>query len=449
MKFYNRELVEYFLEGTATEDQLSEILDLVTENDEFRQELAEASRMRGLLACVNEGSEDAVYRGVSRSIAEMEPESLELKILESLEQSVPQQKVIYKDKKSWVLYFWAGIAAQLLIVFSIYNMPSDDGLYHGAFYSESGEAWLVREGKTLTISAEMRLMDGDRIIVDDKGDLQITWNDSTITQFKDETEVKFSLKSGAKHISLLRGKLQAQVTKQAPGLPMVVTTPNSTVTVLGTRFRLKANGEQSLLEVDHGAVEMKNSRGDSLVVKAHQYAVASKSQKFESRTLNRPVYASREVNLDTPGFEVDIVAEINGKDKLYLVVHSGRDGRAADHAAWIEPMLEDALGRQYSLLDLPWKNAVSEWGQLGIGIDAEGKALTHDGIELKDGIGTHALSIIEYDIPVGYKLFKSKGVLTDSGTRQTKFLSSVVFEVYTEFPEHRYSRLKVNLKSKK
>ena len=150
-------------------------------------------------------------------------------------------------------------------------------------------------------------------------------------------------------------------------------------------------------------------------MKAHQYAVASKNTNLQSKVFNRPVYVSPQITLDTPEREVDIVAEINGSNKLYLVVYDGKDGRSHDHAGWLDPVLEDALGRQYSLLDLPWKYAASEWGVMGIGIDADGKSISHNGNQKIKGIGTHALSIIEYDIPEGYKLFKSKGIITDRG----------------------------------
>ena len=74
----------------------------VKENDDFRQELAEASRMKGLLVSMNQENEDAVFRGISRSISEMEPDSIELKILDSLSEHVPENKVIYKEKKNWL-----------------------------------------------------------------------------------------------------------------------------------------------------------------------------------------------------------------------------------------------------------------------------------------------------------------------------------------------------------
>ena len=51
--------------------------------------------------------------------------------------------------------------------------------------------------------------------------------------------------------------------------------------------------------------------------------------------------------------------------------------------------------------------------------------------------------LIETDGPVRFsRCFELKPA-------QISFLSSVVFEIYTEFPEHRYRRMKVDLKSKK
>ena len=114
----------------------------------------------------------------------------------------------------------------------------------------------------MQVTADLRLMDGDKVIVEEEGDLRITWNDSTVTQFKDESEASFNLKKG-KQIYLDNGKFQAQVTKQAPNNPMIIHTPNSKVTVLGTRFRLKVNDEQSLLEVDRGKVELQNNKGQT------------------------------------------------------------------------------------------------------------------------------------------------------------------------------------------
>ena len=448
MKKERRELIELYLQDKCSEDQLQEILQLVETDPEFRKELAEAGRIQGLLFAVANENYEGLNNRVQKSVGDMEPDSLELQILDKIQETKQEVK---SNSKTWSYVLWAAIAAQIAIVFFLMNRPDDKFLPEtlASLYSESGKAVLERNGKKMQVTADLRLIDGDKIYVEEKGDLRITWNDSTITEFKDESQASFSIVNGAKHIFVDNGKLMANVTKQPEGKPLVVNSKSSVATVLGTKFTMKINQLESMLEVKRGSVElMRKSDSKSVVVNAHEYAVSSPNQKLEVAKSNNAVYRSHEINNDTKDRKVEIVAEINGSRKLYLVVDYGRDGRAFDHAGWLSPRLEDSLGRQVSLLDLQWTFAESEWGVMGIGIDALGKKLTHNKVYYPNGIGTHAMSIIEYDIPEGYRLFKATGVITDSGWTQKRSLSSVVFEVYTDFPEQRYKRLMLNKKEK-
>ena len=443
MKPEYRELIELYLQDSCSEKQLEEILGLVSNDEKFRSELAEAGRIQGLLNAVKNNSYDGLSQRVIRAAGDMDEASLESQILEQLSLEEAPKK---SRSKTVTLFLWSAIAAQIAIIFVLFggkdSKVEDTSL--ASLYSESGQAYLIRDGKELPVNASLRLRDGDSIRVEDKGDVSITWNDSTILQFKDKSEVSFAMIDGAKKVDFKQGKLQAKVTKQAKGKPLVIETPNSVATVLGTKFQLKVNQLETMLEVSRGAVELlRKANSKKVEVRAHQYAISSPTQTMEVRKMDEAVYRSHEINLDTPDRKVEIVAEINGSRKLYLVVHNGRDGIAFDHAAWLQPRLEDALGREYSLLDLKWKFAASEWGVLGVGIDALGNPLMHKRMEHIDGIGTHALSVIEYDIPEGYRLFKATGVITDSGANQSRSLSSVVFEVYTQFPDQRYKRIKI------
>lgn len=447
MKIEYRELIELYLQGSCTEVQLEQILDLVSNDEKFRAELAEAGRIQGLLNAVQYDNYDGLSQRVLRSAGDLDGLPLEERILQNLELTEP--KATRSSKNSILL--WSAIAAQVAIILVLFGLNKfenkDNSL--ASLYSESGQAFIIRNGKEMPVDASLRLQDGDSIRVVDKGDVSITWNDSTILQFKDKSEVSFSIVDGAKKIKFKRGKLQAKVTKQPDGKPLVIETPNSVATVLGTKFQLKVNQLETMLEVSRGAVELLRKANDKrVVVKAHQYAVSSPSQPLNVNKMDMAVYKSHEINLDTPERKVEIVAEINGSRKLYLVVHNGRDGIAFDHAAWLKPRLEDTLGREFSLLELEWKFADSEWGVMGVGMDALGNPLTHNGEIKGSGIGTHALSVIEYDIPEGYRLFKATGVISDSGSTQRRSLSSVVFEVYTEFPEQRYKRIKLSSEGK-
>ena len=448
MKKEYRELIELYLQDSCSEKQLEEILDLVENDEKFRSELAEAGRIQGLINAVKHDSYEGLSQRVMRSAGELDEMSLEEKILQNLELTEAQSTP--KNSK-FTMMLWGAIAAQITIIFVLFGLnkfeSTDKSL--ASLYSESGQAFVIRNGKEMPVNASLRLQDGDSIRVVDKGDVSITWNDSTVLQFKDKCEVSFSMNDGAKKIDFKHGKLQAKVTKQAEGKPLVIETPNSVATVLGTKFQLKVNKLETMLEVSRGAVElMRKANNKRVIVKAHQYAVSSPTQPLNVSKMDFAVYRSHEINLDTPERKVDIVAEINGSRKLYLVVHNGRDGIAFDHAAWLKPRLEDTLGREFSLLELEWKFADSEWGVMGVGMDALGNPLTHNGEIKGSGIGTHALSVIEYDIPEGYRLFKATGVISDSGSTQKRSLSSVVFEVYTEFPEQRYKRIKLSTEGK-
>ncbi len=448
MKPEYRELIELYLQDSCSEKQLEEILELVGKDDKFRAELAEAGRIQGLLNAVKNDSYQGLSQRVMRSAGDMDESTLESQILEQL----ALEEAPKKSKSKAVSFFlWSAVAAQIAVIFVLFGVkkPQLEGTSLASLYSESGQAFLIRDGKEMPVDASLRLQNGDSIRVEEKGDVSITWNDSTVLEFKEKSQASFSIVDGAKKIKFEKGTLQAKVTRQMQGKPLVIETPNSIATVLGTKFQLKVNQLESMLEVSRGAVELKRKANNKkVVVSAHEYAISSPTQEMKVSKMNQAVYRSHEINLDTPDRKVDIVAEINGSRKIYLVVHSGRNGIAFDHAGWLQPRLEDALGREFSLLNLKWNFADSEWGVMGVGIDAEGDILMHKRMEHIDGIGTHALSVIEYDIPEGYRLFKATGVITDSGANQTNSLSSVVFEVYTEFPEQRYRRLKLSSKGK-
>lgn len=450
MKPEYRELIELYLQDSCTEEQLSEILNLLKTDEKFKAELVEAGRIQGLLNAVKHTSYEGLSNRVIRSAGELEQDTLEEQILEKLNLT---ETVSEKRRSRLTPFLWMAIAAQIAVIFVLLGQkevqkPVENQAL-AALYSESGRAWLIRNGEKLPVTAALRLRNGDAIEVEDKGDVTITWNDSTVLHFKDRCDASFNVVEGAKKIDMTSGRVQAIVTKQTPGKPLKINTPNSLVTVIGTKFQLRVNEVESMLEVQRGVVElMRKASGKKVLVNAHEYAVSSPTQEMEVVKVDTPVYRSHEINMDTPDRKVEIVAEINGSRKLYLVVHSGRDGIAFDHAAWLQPRLEDTLGREFSLLNLKWKFADSEWGKTGVGIDAHGDILMYKRLEHIDGIGTHALSVIEYDIPEGYRLFKATGVITDSGANQSRSLSSVVFEVYTEFPEQRYKRIKLSNKGK-
>jgi len=123
----------------------------------------------------------------------------------------------------------------------------------------------------------------------------------------------------------------------------------------------------------------------------------------------------------------EVAADIRGARKLFLQVTTAGDGFDYDHADWIEPRLIGPKG-EMKLTDLKWNSATAGWGQVAVGKNASGQNLTRDGSPVAYGIGTHAPSLIEYDLPAGYETFKATAVM-DVGSRGR---GSVQFVVHSD-----------------
>lgn len=96
--------------------------------------------------------------------------------------------------------------------------------------------------------------------------------------------------------------------------------------------------------------------------------------------------------------------------KIYLCVSDGGNGAEWDHADWIEPKLTGKQG-ELRLTNLKWNRATAGWRGAVVGKAVMGGPLHVAGQEYADGIGTHAPSVIEYDLPDGYNHFSAKGGL--------------------------------------
>lgn len=112
----------------------------------------------------------------------------------------------------------------------------------------------------------------------------------------------------------------------------------------------------------------------------------------------------------------------NGK-KLVLFVKDGGNGFSWDHVAWVDPVLTGPKGK-LKLTDLKWQSATAGWGEARVNRTCENKPLTVND-QTVEGIGTHAESVIVYEIPEGYDTFSATGVVTNEQ-------GSVVFGVLVD-----------------
>ena len=123
---------------------------------------------------------------------------------------------------------------------------------------------------------------------------------------------------------------------------------------------------------------------------------------------------------------------ITGAKKLYLVVTNGEDDNNWDHADWIEPKLTCRKGT-LNLTDIKWVNASAGWGSVTIDKSVGDNPLIVDGKEYTNGIGTHAASIIEYNVPEGYDTFSALAGLDKECVEHTEG-ATVKFHMFTTYP---------------
>ncbi len=146
----------------------------------------------------------------------------------------------------------------------------------------------------------------------------------------------------------------------------------------------------------------------------------------------RKLYSSPVVTAKTPGHKVDATVDVRGVKKLFLVVNDGGDGFGCDWADWVNPKLVGASGEK-KLTDLAWKKANSQWGNVSKNKNANGQPISVAGQPVADGIGTHANSVIEYELTEGYDKLVVTCALDNGGTSQNNGqATSVQFEVYAD-----------------
>jgi len=147
----------------------------------------------------------------------------------------------------------------------------------------------------------------------------------------------------------------------------------------------------------------------------------------------KPLFQSKLITPSTPNHSVEIDVSLEGAKELYLVVTDGGNGFAADWADWAEPRLTLSDGSEKKLTEIEWKSAQSGWRDVRVNSNCEGQNLRSAGKAIEYGIGTHANSVIAFNLPAGTKRFKARGALDEGGTKQGGG-TSVEFRVYTENP---------------
>ena len=165
-------------------------------------------------------------------------------------------------------------------------------------------------------------------------------------------------------------------------------------------------------------------------------AISAPTEVAGVRLPNRPAYTSEVIGR---GDVADVRVDIAGAERLYLVVTDAGDGNSCDWADWSEPRLMGP-GGEVKLSGLRWDEATTSYGQVLVDRNCRGLPLRISGRPVPYGIGTHASSVIVYDIADrGFQSFAARGGLDNGrrdlgGTDYPDADPSVVFHVYHDGP---------------
>jgi putative membrane-bound dehydrogenase-like protein len=124
-------------------------------------------------------------------------------------------------------------------------------------------------------------------------------------------------------------------------------------------------------------------------------------------------------------------------------VSDGGDSYRCEWADWIEPKLIRADGSSVNLTTLKWKSATTGFGKIGINKNVKGGSLKMDERTFANGIGTHAPSVIEYELPENFTHFVTKAG-PDIGGVEQNCGTSVEFMVFTEKPPEKFLQMSGN-----
>jgi putative membrane-bound dehydrogenase-like protein len=188
-------------------------------------------------------------------------------------------------------------------------------------------------------------------------------------------------------------------------------------------------GPKSVDELKENQDEQVPASFDAAQVSASfKLTSATTSKKTDDKTVSKILFSSQTMNAQTSRHQIDVDIDVRGVKKLYLIVTPGSDGFGFDWADWVEPKLVGKNGEK-SLLDLPWFTATSDFGKVNKNANAEGGPLkVHN--QVVRGIGTHAQSVIGYELPAGFDRFQVTCGLDDQGV--SRGATSVRFHIAAE-----------------
>ena len=144
-----------------------------------------------------------------------------------------------------------------------------------------------------------------------------------------------------------------------------------------------------------------------------------------------PLWKSDAVTIATPGRAVDFDVDLGGAKKVWLVVEDN-GAMEKDWADWVNPRFIGTAGER-PLTDVGWVSATAAYGEVRKDRNVVGGPLSVDGHPVASGIGTHAASVIEFNVPEGMTRLVGRAAHDDGGANQSGG-GNMVFSIHVRPP---------------
>lgn len=150
---------------------------------------------------------------------------------------------------------------------------------------------IAADGRATQAESGQRFAPGEALEVGEEGSAEVALADGSRIALSADAVLRFGPPDEpAQVLHLERGGAEVEAERRGPDRPLVFTTVQARLTVLGTRFRLYAGGVDSRIELEEGKVRFERlSDGRSVEVAAGQYAVAETDAAADSPLVARPL----------------------------------------------------------------------------------------------------------------------------------------------------------------
>lgn len=269
-------LIDGMLDERLSPDEWVELADMLRGSETARQTYWE-------MVVQDAHLQDVVREAAGRDLARMAANELSIDQMSPVFADVVERhadsRSVAPRRRGFVAGGIVAVAICAAIGFGTWPSATSRGERLATLHSLSGDVWIVnRQQASVKAASGQPFFAGDSLRVGREGVAELTLADGSVVALGAESECRFVPAEGAASVRLHleRGAVDVEAVPQTPDRPLVVTTEQARLTVLGTRFRLYASASDSRVELEEGKVQFeRQSDGQIVEVAEGQYAVAA------------------------------------------------------------------------------------------------------------------------------------------------------------------------------